>query len=111
MIELTPPAIQEVKRLQNSRRQPHSHLRIRLLPIDKGCAAYRYQLQLEGDPLPEDHQLRYQDIAILINPEDYPHLHHLRIDYAEDLMGGSFRFYNPQAQITCRCGQAFTPKT
>ena len=34
----------------------------------------------------------------------------LHIDYSEDLMGGGFRFSNPNAAQTCGCGGSFSDK-
>jgi iron-sulfur cluster assembly accessory protein len=31
----------------------------------------------------------------------------LQIDYSEDLMGGGFRFQNPNATANCGCGNSF----
>jgi Fe-S cluster assembly iron-binding protein IscA len=33
------------------------------------------------------------------------------LDYSEDLMGGGFRFHNPNAIETCGCGNSFRLET
>jgi iron-sulfur cluster assembly protein len=47
-----------------------------------------------------------EGIKIAIAPEAQSYLENLKIDYAEDLMGGGFRFENPQATSTCSCSQS-----
>jgi iron-sulfur cluster assembly protein len=32
------------------------------------------------------------------------------LDYSEDLMGGGFRFHNPNAAQSCSCGNSFSIK-
>ncbi|AFZ00555.1 HesB/IscA family protein [Calothrix sp. PCC 6303] len=47
-------------------------------------------------------------IKIISDPETCKYIHDLTIDYSEDLMGGGFRFNNPQATATCGCGNSFS---
>jgi len=34
-----------------------------------------------------------------------------KLDYSEDLMGGGFRFENPNVASSCGCGISFSPRT
>ena len=36
------------------------------------------------------------------------YLNGLILDYSEDLMGGGFRFNNPNAKVACGCGNSFS---
>ncbi|WP_143438253.1 iron-sulfur cluster assembly accessory protein, partial [Hydrocoleum sp. CS-953] len=36
------------------------------------------------------------------------YLNGLTLDYSEDLMGGGFRFNNPNAKVVCGCGNSFS---
>ena len=108
MIQLSQTAAKEIRRLQFSRQQPNTYLRIRVQP--GGCAGLTYTFELsdtsqEGDRLQES-----QGIAIAIDPISWLHLQEIKLDYSEDLMGGGFRFQNSQASSHCSCGQSFSPK-
>jgi iron-sulfur cluster assembly protein len=46
-------------------------------------------------------------VQVVIDPQSWPYLNGLTLDYTEDLMGGSFRFDNPNAKQTCSCGHSF----
>ncbi|MEN9565232.1 MAG: hypothetical protein RLZZ69_428, partial [Cyanobacteriota bacterium] len=49
-------------------------------------------------------------INLAIDPQSWKYVESLKLDYAEDLMGGGFRFHNPQNKKTCGCGISF-PKS
>jgi len=48
----------------------------------------------------------HDDLQVIINTSDLPYLNGLAIDYSEDMMGGGFRFQNPNATQVCGCGNA-----
>lgn len=105
MIQITPTAAQEIKRIQRSRQAPDSYLRLKL--AKGGCLDFIYQFDLDVTEKTGDRQFTIRNINILIDPSDEEYLQDLNIDYSEDLMGGGFRFTNPIATKTCNCGQSF----
>lgn len=107
MIQITPAAAQEIKRMQHSRQMPDSYLRLEL--VQGGCLDQIYKFSLVPDPQDGDRHLDSRSIKILIPPDQEPQLNQLSIDFSEDLMGGGFRFTNPLATKTCNCGQSFQP--
>jgi iron-sulfur cluster assembly protein len=109
MINLTPAAVQEIKRIQKSRSQPHSYFRLGVKP--GGCSGFYYTLDLAETPQTSDRVFECQSISIVVDAESEPYLEELKLDYAEDLMGGGFRFYNPNASNSCGCGLSFTPQS
>lgn len=105
MIELTPAAIKEIKRMQSSRQKPDSYFR---LGVKKGgCSGLYYNLELCDTKLESDRLYQLNGIALVIDEPSLPHCEQLRLDYAEDLMGGGFRFQNPQITNPCSCGLSF----
>ncbi|MEA5537245.1 iron-sulfur cluster assembly accessory protein [Crocosphaera sp. XPORK-15E] len=108
MIELTPAAVKEIKRIQKSRQQPESYFRLAI--AQGGCSGLYYALEL-CETVPNGEQpYDLEGVSLIIESKSLPYLENLRLDYAEDLMGGGFRFHNPNAQATCRCGLSFTEK-
>ena len=106
MIELSSSAIQEIKRMQQARQQPNSFLRLTVK--SGGCEEFYYHFELLSEDTPEDEIIcTNQGIKIMVDSNSAPYLQNLQIDYAEDLMGGGFRFQNPQAIAACRCGLSF----
>jgi iron-sulfur cluster assembly accessory protein len=105
MIHLSQAAVNEIKRLQLSRQLANSRLRIGFKT--GGCSSLYYILEFEENTATEDWLSEIEDIIVAIAPQHQSNLHGLKIDYAEDLMGGGFRFHNPNAATTCSCGQSF----
>ncbi len=106
MIHLSEIALKEIKRLQISRNKENSSFRISIKP--GGCADLFYILDFDSKIQNTDHQFQNQGLSILVDPHSYAYIQELKLDFSEDLMGGGFRFHNPNALKTCSCGQSFT---
>lgn len=109
MIQFSPSAIGEIKRLQSKQQQSQAFLRLAVEP--GGCSGLLYHMDFVVAASPDDQQFPQQDLQVLIDAHSLVYLRGLTLDYSEDLMGGGFRFYNPQAQQTCGCGQSFALAT
>jgi iron-sulfur cluster assembly accessory protein len=108
MIQIALSAAKEIERLKTSRQQPDSLLRLRIK--SGGCSGLFYDLELESKLSAKiDSDLIYESngIEIIIDPQSATWSNNLQLDYAEDLMGGGFRFKNPQAVGICGCGLSF----
>ncbi|MEM8638348.1 MAG: iron-sulfur cluster assembly accessory protein [Cyanobacteria bacterium P01_G01_bin.54] len=111
MIHLSAAAAQEIRRLQTTTHREADCLQLSIAP--GGCQdwAYRLAFVAAAQVAQTDLQLTDQDLKVAIAPEHLPHLENLTLDYAEDLMGGSFRFENPNVTQTCSCGHSFSHST
>lgn len=118
MIEISQTAAQEIARIQFARQKPHSTLRLKV--EQGGCCGLFYCLNLE---LPQgSNQQTFQKepqqdlyfesngVSIVVDSQSYLSLKGTKLDYAEDLMGGGFRWQNPNTLNTCSCGISFTLK-
>ncbi len=101
-MQFSSAALAEIDRLRLRQATPEAYLRIALQP--KGCQGTSYRLTFVSQPLPQDYLVQG---SIAIAAESLESLQGLSVDYAEDLMGGNFRFDNPQAIETCSCGISF----
>lgn len=105
MIHLSQSAIQEVLRLRTKHSTTQALLRIGLQP--SCCDSLAYHLEFAPEPTPHDRIYALEKLQVAIASQDVPYLDGLTLDYTEDLMGGGFRFHNPNATQTCDCGNAF----
>ena len=112
MIEISPSAIAEIKRLQSSRQIPNSCLRLSVKT--GGCRGLVYDLKLEQlestseTTAPQgDRSLEIAGVTLKIDPQSWEYSEHLKLDYSKDLMGGGFRFHNPRLKNSCGCGISF----
>lgn len=108
MIHLTEAAAREIRRWQGSRQLAGRHFRLGV--ARGGCCGWYYTLELSESCQPGDSPQESQGIALAIPPGSDAYLKNLQLDYAEDLMGGGFRFHNPNAASTCSCGLSFVPE-
>ena len=107
MINLSKAALAEVRRLQSRRK--NSQTKLRLGVKTGGCADLHYTVDFDLDSNHEDYIQDCGGVVIAIDDFSLRYIENLTLDYSEDLMGGGFRFHNPQATVTCSCGNSFTP--
>ena len=105
MIEISQTAIQEINRLRQ-KQAPNSVVHIGL--CSGGCLEWLYTLEFTEQVSSEDNVVECANgIRVQIAKQAQPYLEGLKLDYSEDLMGGSFRFHNPNATQHCGCGNSF----
>lgn len=116
MIEISQTAAKEISRIRSTHQKPNSKLRLK---VERGgCYGLFYFLDLESSELTnyfdpnqqQEHYFESRGIAIVVDAQSYVFLKGMKLDYAEDLMGGGFRFQNPNTSKTCSCGISFTEK-
>jgi iron-sulfur cluster assembly protein len=104
MIQLSPAAASEILRLKL--KQPHNVL-FRLAIKPGGCSGWFYDLSFDETVKVGDRTFEFNGIPLVIDGESLKYINGLTVDYSEDLMGGGFRFHNPQAIASCGCGNSF----
>lgn len=107
MLYLSSAASQEIQRLQ--RRHPSTSNICRIGVKAGGCAEFHYTLSFEQVCQPNDAVVQFiaGDLKLVVDVAHRPYLEGVTLDYAEDLMGGGFRFQNPNALKHCGCGHCF----
>ena len=74
-----------------------------------GCSGMSYVMDFikEEDVQPDDHVEMYDDIKCVVDPKSLLFLYGLQLDYSDELIGGGFKFSNPNAGTSCGCGKSF----
>lgn len=106
MIQLSQAAADEIRRIKSKSANPDAW--VQLAALAGGCADWYYSLSLSDQPGEADQRLNCQGIPIAVSCSSWPYLNGLSLDYSEDLMGGGFRFDNPNAASSCECGNSFS---
>ncbi|MEM8603742.1 MAG: iron-sulfur cluster assembly accessory protein [Cyanobacteria bacterium P01_H01_bin.121] len=104
-MHLTPNARDEV--LRWSQRLENEVPRLRITVHEGGCGGLMYDLQFQSVLQTNDTEFLCEDVNVHIDAQSLPYLEGLVLDYAQDLMGGSFRFTNPSVDGSCSCGISF----
>jgi iron-sulfur cluster assembly protein len=47
-------------------------------------------------------------VKVIVDAKSAIYLQGTQLDFQKDLMGGSFKFVNPNANKTCGCGESFS---
>lgn len=111
MIQISPSARQEILRLHSRQHPPTTSVtdvRVRLAIQPSACLTYTYAIAFDTTAHPAEHTFSCNGVNLVIADDHLPLLDGLTLDYSEDLMGGNFRFHNPNAQNVCGCGHSFT---
>ena len=106
MIQLSQAAAREIQRIKAKSANPDAVFR--LAAQAGGCADWYYSLSFSDQPAENDQILDCQGVQIAVPAPSWPYLDGLHLDYSEDLMGGGFRFDNPNATSSCGCGNSFS---
>ena len=73
-----------------------------------GCSGYLYDMKIIEDPGNDGFQrIDIGGIDVLVHNKDSTLLSGINIDFKETLMGGGFQIENPNAALSCGCGQSF----
>lgn len=104
MIQLSPAATQEILRLRSCQ-TGNPRFRLRVQP--GGCSDFYYSLSFDDQLYSTDQTWSCNGVEGVIDAHTLQLADGLLLDYSEDLMGGGFRFHNPQATQSCGCGHSF----
>ncbi len=106
MITLSNNAIAEVQRRLAAGGGPKA---VRLAVKPGGCAGTKYVIEVGGEARPGDLVADQGGLQLACDPGAAPLLDGLAVDWVDALMGGGWRFANPNAGSTCGCGESFRP--
>ena len=72
-----------------------------------GCSGLNYVLELVESPSGTDRVFEQHEVRIYCDPKSYLYLNGTQIDFEQTMMGGGFKFSNPNAKRSCGCGTSF----
>ena len=72
-----------------------------------GCSGFEYGFTFEEDLEEDDTAIEQSGIRLVIDPLSYQYLAGAEVDFREDLQGSRFVVNNPNASVTCGCGNSF----
>lgn len=106
VITLTEAAIKEVKRLINVQGITEGGLRLGVK--GGGCSGLSYTINFDEKIGPHDQIYDFEGVKVIVDAKSAIYLQGTQLDYQKDLMSGSFKFVNPNANKTCGCGESFS---
>ena len=105
MLNLTPEAIAEVRRMIQKESRPNIGLRVGVK--GGGCSGLSYFLNFEQKK-EKDQEFEFEGLKVYVDPKSSLYLKGTTLDYVDTLQEKGFRFINPNANKTCGCGESFS---
>lgn len=106
VVTLTDAALKEVKRLMNVQGLTEGGLRLGVK--GGGCSGLSYTINFDEKIGPYDTVYEVDGVKVIVDAKSAIYLQGTQLDFQKDLMSGSFKFVNPNAQKTCGCGESFS---
>jgi iron-sulfur cluster assembly protein len=107
-IVITPAAFAQVKKLLLKDGRPEAFLRLGVK--GGGCSGMEYVMKLDTAGKAIDLVLESDGVRIVCDSKSAGFLEGATFDYTGNLIGGGFKFENPNASRSCGCGTSFTPR-
>ena len=73
-----------------------------------GCNGLSYRLNFTPEPKKGDILVKSAGIDVLVDSKTALYLKGTEIDFSDKLIGGGFKFTNPNAKASCSCGESFS---
>ena len=107
MVQLTPGAIREVRRMLTEQHPEDEVVGLRLGVKGGGCSGLSYALNFDKKK-ESDNEFDFEGLKVYIDPKSFLYLKGTTLDYVDSLEGKGFRFINPNANKSCGCGESFS---
>ena len=104
-IHLTPRAVEEVLKFMVAEKVAPEAAGLRVSVLPGGCSGFKYSLNIEEQPLDDDHVLPVGGVRVFVDGFSLQYLNGVTVDYVSSMQGSGFTFNNPNA--TGGCGSSF----
>ena len=106
MITLTDDATTKVGELIAGEGDDNLALRVAVRP--GGCSGFSYEMFFDTERADDDLEVNFGEIRVVVDPSSAQLLEGATLDYKDGLNEAGFSIDNPNAQLTCGCGQSFS---
>jgi iron-sulfur cluster assembly accessory protein len=114
VIHIKPMAMRRLRELRSQQKAANddSYMVLRMGVRSGGCSGMSYVMDFASpdDAVADDDQIdTYESdkIQCIVDAKSMLYLYGLELDYSTELIGGGFRFFNPNAEESCGCGSSF----
>ncbi|MGB0744464.1 MAG: HesB/IscA family protein [Opitutales bacterium] len=105
LVLVTPHAGVKLSSL-SEREQKGDFLRVKI--TGGGCNGLSYKMKFVEAPKRGDILVRSSGAMILVDTKSALYLKGTELDYSDQMVGGGFKFSNPNAKSSCSCGESFS---
>lgn len=104
LIKLTENAIKKIIELKM---RENSGDWLRMLIVGGGCNGLTYRMKFVNDLKRGDIVVNSLGIKLIVDSKSALYLRGTILDYSNKMIGGGFKFTNPNAKSSCSCGESF----
>ena len=105
LIKVTAPAGVKIAALV-VRENQGEYLRVAI--TGGGCNGLSYKMRFTPAPKKGDILVRTGGARVVVDPKTALYLKGTVLDYSSQMVGGGFKFSNPNAKASCSCGESFS---
>ncbi len=105
-ITLTPAAVKEVLSIIEKKQLGGAALRLSV--EGGGCSGLSYKLHFDTEITQHDDTFVFDGLTVIVDKKSGAHLSGTTLDFSKALVGGGFKFQNPNAKQSCGCGESFS---
>ena len=105
LIGVTENAARKLASLLEEKGQPDGALRLKV--IGGGCSGLQYVMDLVEGPKERDILVPTQNVHLVVDPKSALFVTGSELNFSDDLQSGGFKVTNPNAIVTCSCGESF----
>ena len=73
-----------------------------------GCNGLSYKLRFAAEPRRGDILVESAGVRVLVDAKTALYLRGTVVDFSDRMIGGGFKFTNPNAKASCSCGESFS---
>jgi len=106
VITLTANAVKAAKRMRDKKQM--GNVALRLGVEGGGCSGLSYKLGFDTEAGPGDVATDFDGLRVLVDAKSAIYLQGMTLDFSDALVGGGFKFENPNAKKSCGCGESFS---
>jgi iron-sulfur cluster assembly protein len=107
-VTVTDQAVAQLKRLIAKDGREGVFLRVGVK--GGGCSGLEYVMKMDVDRKSIDLNLQLEGLEVVCDSKSAKFLQGAVLNYTGNLIGGGFKFENPNAGRSCGCGTSFMPK-
>jgi len=111
VINIQPKAMKRLRELRAKQKDQDAFMVLRMGVRNGGCSGLSYVMDFatEDDVQEDDEIDEYtaEKLRCVVDAKSMLYLYGLELDYSEELIGGGFKFFNPNAEESCGCGSSF----
>ena len=108
VVTLSESAVKEIRRLLNVQGLTSEETNLRVGVKGGGCSGLSYTVNFDDKVGQYDTVYETEGIKVVVDAKSAIYLQGTQLEFQKDLMGGAFKFVNPNAQKTCGCGESFS---